>query len=162
MLDKDLFPPEARVVYLRTSTRAADGPDLSNYQDLHPEERVVVSRAVDSRKGEFGDARWCAHQALKELGADSMQAVLKGERGMPLWPEGYTGSLTHTDGLRMAVAAPTDSIRSMGIDASPRAPPRGRAGSDRARQRTPVGREAKGPRQPLGGPVVVLHQGGHV
>lgn len=122
MHTRDLFPPEAAVVYLRTDAAPPEGPDLSNYNDLHPEEQVVVSRAVASRKGEFGDARWCAHQALMELGAEPGQAVLKGERGMPLWPDGYTGSLTHTDGLRMAAAAPTHAIRSLGIDAEPAEP----------------------------------------
>lgn len=118
MIVNKLFPSSARVVYLRTD---ANG-DLTNYNELHPEERVVVSRAVDNRKGEFGDARWCAHQALLELGMDSTSAILKGEQGMPLWPEGYTGSLTHTDGLRVAVAAPTDALRSVGIDAEPAQP----------------------------------------
>lgn len=118
MIVEKLFPAPARVVFLRTDANA----DLTNYNDLHPAERVVVSRAVDNRKGEFGDARWCAHQALRELGMDSASAILKGEKGMPLWPEGYTGSLTHTDGLRIAVAAPTDALRSVGIDAEPAQP----------------------------------------
>ena len=86
MQDLALFPPAARVVYLRND----DAKDLTNYRDLHPDERAAVSEAVDMRKGEFGDARWCAHQALKELGIATHQAILRGERGMPLWPKGYT------------------------------------------------------------------------
>lgn len=121
MIDERLFPAAARVVYMYTGTPAGE-PDLSNYEQLHPEERIVVSRSVSKRKGEFGDARWCAHEALRELGVDSVNAILKGEKGMPLWPEGYTGSLTHTEGLRVAVAAPTDALRSVGIDAEPAQP----------------------------------------
>lgn len=121
MIDRDLFPEPARVVYMYTD-RANGDTDLSNYNELHPEERIVVSRAVDSRKGEFGDARWCAHEALRELGVDSVHAILRGEKGMPLWPEGYTGSLTHTEGLRIAVAAPTKTLRTVGIDAEPAEP----------------------------------------
>ena len=41
---------------------------------------------------------------------------------MPLWPRGYTGSLTHTDGLRAAVAASTRHVRSLGLDAEPAEP----------------------------------------
>ena len=41
---------------------------------------------------------------------------------MPLWPEGFTGSLTHTDGLRAAVAASTRHVHSMGLDAEPAEP----------------------------------------
>ena len=113
-----LFPPEARFVYLRTNERR----DLTHYEDLHPSEQELVSRAVDKRKGEFGDARWCAHEALKELGCSDAGVILRGERGMPLWPHGYTGSLTHTTGFRAAVAAPTRHVRSMGLDAEPAVP----------------------------------------
>ena len=115
MQDISLFPPEARCVFFLTD----DAGDLTRYDDLHPAERQEVKAAVDVRKGEFGDARWCAHEALRELGMESAGAILRGERGMPLWPEGYTGSLTHTDGLRAAVAASTRHVHSMGLDAEP-------------------------------------------
>lgn len=77
MIVEKLFPAPARVVFLRTDANS----DLTNYNELHPAERVVVSRAVDNRKGEFGDARWCAHQALLELGMKASNAILKGEKG---------------------------------------------------------------------------------
>ncbi|AWB84219.1 4'-phosphopantetheinyl transferase family protein [Corynebacterium liangguodongii] len=115
MQAKDLFPPSARFVYLRTG----DDGDLSNYLELHPEERSLVARAVDKRKGEFGDARWCAHRALAELGVPPGRAILKGDSGMPLWPEGFVGSLSHTEGLRAAVAAPASQLLSVGLDVEP-------------------------------------------
>lgn len=121
MQDIALFPPEARCVFYLTGN-AGRAVDLTRYEHLHPAERNVVSSAVDVRKGEFGDARWCAHQALRELGLKSAGAILRGERGMPLWPRGYTGSLTHTDGLRAAVAASTRHVRSLGLDAEPAEP----------------------------------------
>ena len=121
MQDVALFPPEARCVFYLTGD-STDAVDLTRYEDLHPDERNEVSAAVDVRKGEFGDARWCAHQALRELGVESAGAILRGERGMPLWPEGFTGSLTHTDGLRAAVAASTRHVHSMGLDAEPAEP----------------------------------------
>ncbi|MEX3503804.1 4'-phosphopantetheinyl transferase [Corynebacterium sp. LK2510] len=114
----DLFPPQARFVYVRTD----DDRDLTNYRDLDPREQEIVSRAFDVRKGEFGDARWCAHQALKELGVSDQEAILRGDRGMPLWPSGYTGSLTHTEGFRAAVAVSTDHVVSIGVDAEPAQP----------------------------------------
>lgn len=112
MIDNMLFPDSARFCYVRTSE-----PDLLNYDGLDPLERTLVSQAVDVRKAEFGDARWCAHQALSELGATG--PVLRGERGMPLFPDGFVGSITHTQGFRAAVAAPYSSVRSIGIDAEP-------------------------------------------
>ena len=113
-------------MYLRT-----DGAnDLSKYQNLLPSEQEQVSCAVDVRKGEFGDARWCAHEALRELGCENAGAILRGDKGMPLWPDGYTGSLTHPTGFRAAVAAPTRWVRSMGLDAEPAQPlPEGMLGT---------------------------------
>ena len=118
MHDLELFPSAARYVYLRTD----EADNLTNYLELHPEEQGLVSQAVDKRKGEFGDARWCAHQVLRELGVPPGEAILKGDSGMPLWPRGYTGSLTHTEGLRAAVAAPRTHVRSMGLDVEPAEP----------------------------------------
>ncbi len=131
MQDLDLFPAHARFIYIRTD----DSHDLTNYRELHPEEQGLVSQAVDVRKGEFGDARWCAHQALRELGVDNNGAILRGDRGMPLWPDGYTGSLTHTEGFRAAVAAPTRHVVSMGLDAEPAAPLPGEVVGEIARAR---------------------------
>ena len=73
MQDVSLFPPEARCVFFRTG----DAIDLTRYKHLHPAERKAVQRAVDQRKGEFGDARWCAHQALRELGVEHAGAILR-------------------------------------------------------------------------------------
>lgn len=114
-----LFPEQARFCYVRT---ARNNTDTVNYSQLHPLEQSLVSHSVDRRKSEFGDARWCAHEALKELGYCGEGPILRGERGMPLWPEGFTGSMTHTEGFRAAVAAPTSAVRAMGLDAEPAQP----------------------------------------
>lgn len=114
MLEADLFPPSAKYVVKLVPT---DQHDLTNFRNLHPLERALVAHAVDVRKAEFGDARWCAHEALKALDRDTGEPILRGERGMPLWPASVSGSLTHTDGLRAAVVAPRLLVRSMGLDA---------------------------------------------
>ena len=119
MLDPLLFPSSAHYSYLFTDP---DELDLTNYSKLHPLEKALVSHAVDSRKAEFGDARWCAHQALREMNRDTGQPILRGDRGMPLWPSSVSGSLTHTKGLRAAVVAPRLLVRSMGLDAEPAEP----------------------------------------
>lgn len=106
-----LFPDSAVFAYT-----SVENNNLDNFYNLHPLEQALVSHAVDVRKSEFGDARYCAHRALKVLGRDTGAPILRGERGMPLWPSAVTGSLTHTHGLRAAVLAPTLLIRSLGID----------------------------------------------
>lgn len=48
--------------------------------------------------------------------------VMRGHRGMPLWPEGTVGSMTHCDGYRAAVLARASEVRAVGIDAEPNEP----------------------------------------
>ena len=112
-----LFPEAASYCYVITE-KAPSRPSLENYLNLHPLEQGLVSHAVAKRKAEFGDARWCAHTALADLGGPA-DPILRGERGMPLWPAGYTGSITHTDGLRAAVAVARSRAVSVGLDAEP-------------------------------------------
>ena len=113
VLTKSMLPAHSSFRQLWTH-----GNDLGNYNSLDPAERNLVAGAVDSRKAEFGDARWCAHRAIEELtGKPSAKPILRGERGMPIWPNQITGSMTHTDGFRAAVVAPRLLVRSIGVDA---------------------------------------------
>lgn len=123
MREPALFPDSASFFYMRTdeSGEYLDSA-LLNYRQLHPLEQSLVSQSVDNRKSEFGDARWCAHQALAELGEKDAEPILRGERGMPIFPAGYVGSITHTHGFRAAVVAPQSKLRSIGIDAEPAEP----------------------------------------
>lgn len=114
VLDSSLFPQSAQFSFMKVD-RHHD--DLNNFSNLHPLERALVAHAVSIRKAEFGDARWCAHEALKKLGRNTGEPILRGERGMPLWPASVSGSLTHTEGFRAAVVAPRLLVRSMGLDA---------------------------------------------
>lgn len=127
VLDASLFPESSKFSFMRVD-RHHD--DLGCFQNLHPLERALVAHAVTMRKAEFGDARWCAHEALKKLGRDTGEPILRGERGMPLWPAAVSGSLTHTEGFRAAVVAPRLIVRSMGLDAEVAEPlPEGVLGS---------------------------------
>lgn len=89
-------------------------PDLSRYDGLHDSERGIVARAVASRKSDFGDARWCAHQALRGWGRDA--PILRGDKGMPLFPDGTVGTLSHTEGMRGALVGDATVWRSVGLD----------------------------------------------
>ncbi|MFZ2511701.1 MAG: 4'-phosphopantetheinyl transferase superfamily protein [Gordonia sp. (in: high G+C Gram-positive bacteria)] len=88
---------------------------------LLPAEETLVSQAVDKRRREFTTARHCGRRALGKLGIEPT-AIMRGERGMPLWPSNVVGSLTHCDGYRAAVVAYSMQVRSVGIDAEPHAP----------------------------------------
>jgi 4'-phosphopantetheinyl transferase EntD len=91
-----------------------DAPDLTPL----PEEEPLIARAVAKRRNEFVSARYCARQALGELGLPPVP-ILKGDKGEPCWPDGVVGSLTHCEGFRGAVVGRTGDVRSLGIDAEP-------------------------------------------
>lgn len=109
---EDILP--AAVACVDTTEDTADAV-------LLPAEEAQIARAVDKRRREFATARHCARQAMAKLGV-APAAVLRGERGAPVWPEGITGSLTHTAGYRAAALARVEDVASVGIDAEPHAP----------------------------------------
>lgn len=86
----------------------------------HPQEVALIGRAVEKRRREFITARHCARIAMEKLGVQPA-AVLRGDKGAPLWPRGVVGSLTHCDGYRGAVLGYSMQVRSVGIDAEPHA-----------------------------------------
>ena len=85
---------------------------------LFPQEAQAVARAVEKRRREFATVRWCARQALAQLGYPPAP-VPPGERGCPVWPDGVVGSLTHCDGYRAAAVCRAASWHAIGIDAEP-------------------------------------------
>jgi 4'-phosphopantetheinyl transferase EntD len=88
---------------------------------LYPGEAELISRAVDKRRREFRTVRHCARRALRQLGLPPV-AVLRGERGEPLWPPDVVGSMTHCSGYRAAAVAHRCDVQALGIDAEPNQP----------------------------------------
>ena len=82
------------------------------------EEDALVDSASPRAK-QFSAGRRAARTALQSIGV-SQPEILVGERGQPIWPTGYTGSITHTDDIALAaVARQTRALRSLGIDCEP-------------------------------------------
>ncbi len=86
-----------------------------------PAEESIIGRAVEKRRKEFITARSCARVALAQLGIGPVP-IMRGEKDMPLWPDGVVGSITHTGGYRAAVVGYAMQVRSLGIDAEPHEP----------------------------------------
>ncbi|MCG8923492.1 4'-phosphopantetheinyl transferase superfamily protein [Lentzea sp. CC55] len=89
--------------------------------ELFPEEALLIANAVPKRRHEFGTARACAREALRDLGFGPAP-ILPGPKREPLWPAGVVGSLTHCTGYRAAALARSADFRTIGIDAEPHAP----------------------------------------
>ncbi|WP_369249782.1 hypothetical protein [Streptomyces sp. R41] len=121
---------------------AARAADVVPSAELFPEEAAVCAEAGPRRRAEFTAGRWCAHRALAALGAGRV-AVPRGARGMPVWPDGVVGSITHCEGYRAAAVCRGGDARALGIDAEPAAPlpARVRAGLFRTQARVEAGAE---------------------
>lgn len=92
---------------------------------LLPEEQqtLLTGRETGKRLKELANGRTCARRAMHKLGLpdtpilQDSTAVTRQLRKMPRWPDGVVGSITHTNGYAMAVAASADRFRSVGVDA---------------------------------------------
>lgn len=75
----------------------------------------MVARAVPARRAEFFSGRYYAHRLLRQLGhADT--AILRGEKGDPLWPGGILGSISHDLGQVVVVVMEEASHSGLGVD----------------------------------------------
>lgn len=82
---------------------------------LFPEESLAAASFIPSRRAEFALGRACAREALQALGIPSV-AIPVGNHREPLWPPGTTGSISHVDGLAVAVAARSSHLAALGVD----------------------------------------------
>jgi len=101
-----LFPDDA----VAFETNAAGDPS-----GLYPAEFEAIARAVPVRAQEFAAGRACARRALAALGVKPVALPVRADR-RPAWPAGIRGSISHTPGLCVAVAAPASRLASVGID----------------------------------------------
>jgi 4'-phosphopantetheinyl transferase EntD len=82
--------------------------------------RADDGKWVPRRRLEYLGGRLAARAALKLAGAED--PVIGSHNGAPVWPEGYCGSISHSAGLAVAVAARSRDWRSLGIDIEARFP----------------------------------------
>lgn len=82
---------------------------------LSENEKFVIKNSIASRQHEFSAGRYCAKQCLSHYGLDNHE-LLKGLLGNPIWPKGYTGSITHHDPIALAAVSMTNQFTAIGID----------------------------------------------
>jgi 4'-phosphopantetheinyl transferase EntD len=81
----------------------------------YPEEGQHLASAVVTRRNEFISGRYCARAALVQIGTIPC-ALPPDADGLPIWPAGSVGSISHSRGLCCAVAASAEDVISLGID----------------------------------------------
>ncbi len=79
-------------------------------------EAAAVERAVLKRRQQYATGRLCARRALQRLGMVSAMPIISGADRAPLWPPGFTGSISHTDDWCAVVVARREHVRSLGLD----------------------------------------------
>lgn len=102
----------------------ADGaePPPEVLERLAPGERELVLGAAGRRRSELAGGRLALQRAIRTLG-ERAPAVLQGARGEPLLPEGLAASISHKQGLAVAIAARA-THGTLGIDLEDLAPER--------------------------------------
>ena len=74
-----------------------------------------LAHAVRARRNEFIGGRRCARAALAQLGQAAV-ALPADADGLPQWPAGWMGSISHSRGLCCAVAASATRMIALGLD----------------------------------------------
>jgi len=84
-------------------------------EHLTDNEKVITPKFSIKRLKEFSTGRFCARQALMELGYAPTD-ILKGTDNEPLWPDGITGSISHSGQFTGAIVGSTSNFTAIGID----------------------------------------------
>lgn len=83
---------------------------------LAQSEVVAIAGASEKRRREFVTGRLLARQVLAEFGLDCCE-VPAGQDRAPIWPEGFVGSISHTNSLcAVAVAQSSGGVAAIGLD----------------------------------------------
>lgn len=82
--------------------------------------RAYAENLVPKRRLEYLAGRLAARAALQSVGAD--EPAVGSDDGKPVWPQGYCGSISHSVGLAVALAASCRDWRALGIDIEARFP----------------------------------------
>jgi enterobactin synthetase component D len=77
-----------------------------------------LRHAVAKRRAEYLAGRLAAGQALTRLGAGTA-CPERHPDGQPLWPAGFTGSITHSGSCAAVVVARTSDYLALGLDLEP-------------------------------------------
>jgi 4'-phosphopantetheinyl transferase EntD len=86
---------------------------------LWPDE--VLGTVMPKRLSEFAAGRRAARSALAHLGQPACAIPVSPDRS-PLWPEGYIGSISHSDRACVAITSKKSQWSGLGVDLEPAIP----------------------------------------
>jgi len=89
--------------------------DKSLFEQSNIDFPANLAGAVAKRQAEYFYGRLCSRMALEAVGLTGVQ-VGTGALRAPVWPAGYTGSITHNGSIAAAVVVREDAYAGIGID----------------------------------------------
>ncbi|MBO9881922.1 4'-phosphopantetheinyl transferase superfamily protein [Xanthomonas sp. D-109] len=93
-----------------------DAFDSGDFQRHGLQRPPSIARSVRKRQAEYLAGRRAALAALRAAGSTATDLPIGADRA-PLWPAGFLGSLSHTDGLAVAIALPASAgAKGIGLD----------------------------------------------
>lgn len=93
-----------------------DAFDSDDFQRHGLQQPASIARSVRKRQAEYLAGRRAALAALRDAGSTATDLPIGADRA-PVWPDGFLGSLSHTDGLAVAIALPTSAgAHGIGLD----------------------------------------------
>lgn len=76
----------------------------------------AIRRCAPRRQAGFAAGRQAARDALRAAGLREAGCPGIGADGLPDWPEGWLGSISHSDRIAAALVAPRHGARLLGLD----------------------------------------------
>jgi enterobactin synthetase component D len=111
-----IVPPQARQYSVEFGASHPALPAFANAIPCPPD----LAAAPPPRIRQYRAGRLCARRALQELAGTTAGPVrVRGPGGVPVWPSGIVGSITHTDDFASAAVARASDVAGLGIDAEP-------------------------------------------
>ena len=83
---------------------------------------LTIKNACLKRKNSYLAGRICCQNALKNMRSDPCD-FMPDSLGLPSWPEGMIGSISHSSSIAVALLAPTQQYHSIGVDVEELMPP---------------------------------------
>ena len=85
------------------------------YEHLGVEFPDQMNKSVIKRRAEYLAGRYCALNALSEIGIKNYQ-IQTGEHRAPIWPDGILGSISHNDNFAIAAISKRHNLCGIGVD----------------------------------------------
>lgn len=123
IVDKTVLPPHiinisqsydhARSLHIYKCFFTEDNFDVASFNHHNIDLPPTLLKSHNTRKCHFFTGQYISKIALNDLKSDSL-TVQRHEDGYPLWPNRFSGSISHTKGL--ACCAISNTIKFVGVD----------------------------------------------